>query len=282
MGSGIARRILHAGFALTVWNRSPEKMVALVAEGATGAPSVGDAVSQADVVVTSLMDDKSVIGMVQSADFLERLPRGAVHLCVTTISPGCADELHAIHRQHGSHYIAGPVVGRPDAAAEGTLISYLAGAAPAIATVTPVCRAYSREVVPVSDRPAVANALKLCINYTGISIIELMGEAYALAEKWGVNPDVLRDFYQLAFAFPALKMYAGKLRARDFDGPAGFSMKAGFKDVSLMLAAANEVGVPLEIARIIERKMQKAFEAGMENRDWSAISEITRREAGLS
>lgn len=283
MGAGIAQCIVRAGFDLTVWNRTTSKMQPLIELGAKGAASAREAVSQADVVLTSLMDDQSIIDNLQGENgILAGLRKGAVHACLTTISPRCADELERIHQEHGSQYVSGPVVGRPDAAASGTLISYLAGPAPAIELLTSVCKAYSTNVVAVSDRPAAANSLKLCINYSVVSIIELLGETYTLAEKCGVKREILRDFYQVAFAHPALKMYANKLQARDFDGPAGFSMKGGLKDVRLMLATAERAGAPLEIARIVERKMQAALDAGMQDRDWSAFSEITRREAGLS
>jgi 3-hydroxyisobutyrate dehydrogenase-like beta-hydroxyacid dehydrogenase len=283
MGASIARCILRAGFDLTVWNRTASKMQPLQEQGAKGAVSAREAVSQADVVLTRLMDDQSVINPEQGEKgILAGQRNGGVHMCVTTISPRCANELERMHQEHGSDYVSGPVVGRPDAAASGTLLSYLAGPAAAIEKLKPVCRAYSTDVISVSDRPSAANCLKLCINYSVVSIIELLGETYTFAEKCGLETEILRDFYQIAFAHPALKMYTNKLQARDFDGPAGFSMKGGLKDVRLMLDTAEQVRAPLEIARIVERKIEAALDAGMRDRDWSAFSEITRRDAGLT
>lgn len=282
MGASIAHCILRAGFDLTVWNRTASKMRPFVEQGARAADTAREAVSQADVVLTSLMDDRSILENLKGeSGILAGLRKGGVHVCVTTISPRCADELEQLHRQHGSLYVSGPVVGRPDSAASGTLTSFLAGPAPAIEATTQVCMAYSKQVVRVSDRPSVANCLKLCINYSVVSIIELLGETYTLAEKCGVPGEILRDFFLTAFAHPALRTYVNKLQARDFDGPAGFSMKGGLKDVRLMLATAEQAGAPLEIGEIVERKLQEALESGMQDRDWSAFSEITRQEAGL-
>ena len=59
MGSGIANCILKAGFDLTVYNRTREKMEPLLSNGAKGATDLKSAVKDADVVITSLMDDKS-------------------------------------------------------------------------------------------------------------------------------------------------------------------------------------------------------------------------------
>lgn len=283
MGSGIAQRILGAGFELTVWNRTAAKMEPLAARGAKTAASAKEAVAGADLVFTSLMDDKSIIDNVKGeAGILAGLRKGAAHVCLTTISPDCADELAKLHRAHGSHYVSGPVVGRPDAAASGHLTTYLAGDAGAIEVAGPVCKAYANNVVPLSDTPRVANCMKLCVNFNAVSILELIGETYVLAEKCGIPLEHVRDMYQQSmFAHPALKMYAEKLRARDFGGRGGFVMSGGLKDVRLMRAIAGEVGAPLELSAIIERKLEAGVRSGMQEADWSAFYEITRHEAGL-
>lgn len=283
MGSGIAQCVLNGGFDLTVWNRTASKMLPLVEKGAKAANSAKEAVAAADVVITSLMDDKSIFGILQAEDgILAGLKPGAIHICVTTISPECADELAELHSQHGSHYVSGPVVGRPDAAASGQLMTYLGGNAGAIEKITEVCESYAKQVIAISDKPSVANCMKLCINFNAVALIELMGESYVLAEKCGIPLEYLRDFYQQsAFAHPAFKMYAEKLRARDFMGRGGFVMTAGLKDVRLMLSTAESAGVDLEIGEIIERKLTAGINAGMQETDWSAFYEITRREAGL-
>ena len=284
MGSGIAQCVLKGGFDLTVWNRTAAKMEPLVANGAKGATSVQEAVTGADVIITSLMDDKSVLENLQAPDgILANMKQGAVHVCVTTISPRCADEMEVLHKKQGSFYVSGTVVGRPDAAASGQLISFLAGDPKAVAIATPVCAAYSKQVTAISEKPSIANAMKLCVNYNIISVIEMIGETYALAEKSGVPLEHMRDFYQQSlFAHPALKMYAEKLRSRDFAGRGGFVMTGGLKDVTLMLATAEAVGVNLEMGKICERKLKAAVAGGMGETDWSAIYEITRKESGLS
>ncbi|MCC6776100.1 MAG: NAD(P)-dependent oxidoreductase [Hyphomicrobiales bacterium] len=284
MGSSIARCILRAGHDLTVWNRTASKMQPLIAEGAKGATKLKDAVSAADVVVTSLMDDKSIIDAVRAEDgILAGMKPSAIHVCITTISPKCADELEKIHKAHGTRYVSGPVVGRPDAAAAGQLASYLAGEAAAVETVTSLVRAYSKQVVAIAERPSLANCMKLAINFNIVSAIEAIGETYVFAEKCGLPLDHLRDFYQqLWFTHPAAQLYAEKLRARDFAGRGGFVMSGGLKDVRLMLSTAAAAGAKLELGEIIERKLAKGVESGMAETDWSAFYEITRRQAGLA
>jgi 3-hydroxyisobutyrate dehydrogenase-like beta-hydroxyacid dehydrogenase len=85
----------------------------------------------------------------------------AVHACVTTISPECADELESLHRGHGSFYVSAPVAGRPDAAASGRLASFLGGPANAVERLMPACKSYSTSVTVISERPRIANVMKL-------------------------------------------------------------------------------------------------------------------------
>ena len=194
------------------------------------------------------MDDKSVLDVVQAGDgVLAGMRPDAVHACVTTISPECADELESLHRGHGSFYVSAPVAGRPDAAASGRLASFLGGPANAVERLMPACKSYSTSVTVISERPRIANVMKLAVNYNVISTIELISQSYIFAEKCGLPLEHLRDFYQqLWFAHPAPKMYAEKLLKRDFAGRGGFVMTGGLKDVRLMLSTATEAGTKLE------------------------------------
>jgi hypothetical protein len=107
MGTGIAQCILKSGHDLIVWNRTATKTGPLVALGARAATTAREAAADSDVVITSLMDDKSVLDVVQAGDgVLAGMRPDAVHACVTTISPECGDELESLHRKHGSLYVS--------------------------------------------------------------------------------------------------------------------------------------------------------------------------------
>lgn len=284
MGSGIAGCILNAGHDLVVWNRSAQKTESFVARGARAAATPREAVAEADIVVTSLMDDKSILALTEGPDgLLAGLRPNAIHACVTTISPTCAEELEKRHAAHGSLYVSAPVVGRPDAAARGALASFLAGPAEATARLEPLCTAYSKVVKVVSPRPRDANVMKLVINYNVISTIELISESYIFAEKCGLPLEPLRDFYQeLWFSHPAARLYADKLMTCDFAGRGGFVMTGGLKDVKLMISEAESAGADLKIGRIALEQLQKGVDAGMGEKDWSSFHELARAQAGLT
>src|SRR5262249_55627108 len=125
MGAGIARNIQKAGFPLVVYNRTAGKAELLVRAGARLAGSAREAAVDADVVVTSLMDDRSVQDALEGPDgVLAGLPRDAVHIGTTTVSPRCTREVAALHAAHGSSFVAAPVLGRPDVAEAGKLRAF--------------------------------------------------------------------------------------------------------------------------------------------------------------
>ena len=280
MGSGICSRLLGAGREVIVWNRTAEKAAPLLKQGARWANTASEAVSAADVVMTSLMDDNSESDLF--AAMKPGLKPGTVHVSLSTISPACADQLAAGHQSVGSLFVSGPVLGRPDAAQAGKLIQFLAGPAEAIARVEPLSQAFAQRVVVLPGPPSVANKQKLCMNFFIIALIECMAEGLTFAEKIGASPEVLAAFYDTALAHPGLKQYAHKLAVRDTDGEGGFALSAGYKDVSLMLAEAKLADCPLELAEVIASKMQAALAQGRANQDWAAIQEIGRQRAGLA
>jgi 3-hydroxyisobutyrate dehydrogenase-like beta-hydroxyacid dehydrogenase len=281
MGAGIARNVMKAGFPLTVYNRTRAKMQPFLDAGAAGAASPAEAAGGADVVVTSLMDDQSVLDAVTGGDgMLRGLSPGGVHVGTTTISPRCARALAAAHAAHGSDYVAAPVVGRPDVAGAGQLISFVAGDSGAIARCQAVVSAYSRAVLPVGATPAVANSLKLAVNYMLSAIVDLMAQVFAFGEKSGIGQQHLDMVMQTMFSHPGLQEYAARMRERRFDD-VGFDLLGGLKDVQLILDASTEVRAPLPFASILRDKVLTAAAHGLGAKDVSVVYEITRMQAGL-
>jgi len=283
MGAGIAQNLMRAGFDLTVHNRTEAKMRPFVDAGATAARSPKEAAAGADIVITSLMGDDSVLSVVEGeAGLLAGMEPGAIHVGTSTVSPECATRLAKLHAQQGTHYLSAPVLGRPDVANAGQLVTFVAGEAEAIEKCVPVFEAYTRMVRKIPGEQRLASVTKLCANYTAASVIELMGQLYAFADKSGVDLGMVEDLFQATWAHPGLREYATRIRARNFDSNGGFAMSGGLKDIELMLSSSEAQGVALEFARIIKRKMLEAIENGMSNLDWSGTYEITRRRAGLS
>ncbi len=278
MGSGIARNIQKAGFPLTVYNRTKEKMKPLVEAGATAANTPREAVAGADIVVTNLMDDASVLGAaVGENGIFAGMRAGAIHIGTTTISPSLSTKLAELHAVQGSHYIAGPVAGRPDASAAGTLFTFVAGKAEWVVRATPVINAYANRIIPMGEDPAIAMSMKLVGNFMVASLIELIGEAYVFAECRGVDPSFLTGMFKQFI--PAASEYVDRICTRDF-GRAGFTLDGGTKDLTLILQAAAEVHAPLSYASVVRDKCLAAQARGLGDMDWSVMTETSRFDAG--
>jgi 3-hydroxyisobutyrate dehydrogenase-like beta-hydroxyacid dehydrogenase len=246
MGSGIAHNIQRAAFPLTVFNRTREKMKPLVDAGAIAAGSPREAAAAADIVVTNLMDDASVLGTVTGdTGILAGMRPDAIHIGTTTISPSLSTRLGELHSAKGSHYIAGPVAGRPDAAAAGKLFTFMAGKPEWIERCRPVVDAYANRIIPMGEDPAIAMSMKLVGNFMVASLVELIGEAYVFAECRGVDSSFLTGMFKQFM--PAAGEYVDRISTRDF-GRAGFTLDGGTKDITLILEAAAEVHAPLSYA----------------------------------
>jgi 3-hydroxyisobutyrate dehydrogenase-like beta-hydroxyacid dehydrogenase len=278
MGSGIARNIQSAGFALTVYNRSREKMQPFVAAGAAPAGAPREASAAADVVVTNLMDDASVLAALTGENgILAGMRPGAIHVGTTTISPGLSTRLAELHAAQGSHYVAAPVAGRPDAAAAGKLYTFVAGKPEWIERCRPVLQAYTQHVHVTGEDPAVAMSLKLVGNFMGAGMIELLGQVYVFAEKRGV--DIAFLTIMLKAFLPFSEEYLERISTRNFDNP-GFTLDGGLKDVRLILDAAADVNAPLPYASLVRDKCLAAQARWLSQRDWCCITEIARMNAG--
>lgn len=258
-------------------------MTPLVEAGAVACGSAAEAVAGVPLVISCLMDDASIRGVFGGEDgVIAKMAPNAIHVCVTTISPVCGDWLAAEHTTHGSRYVSGPVLGRPDAAAAGTLLELLAGDQSAIEEVQPVLKAFANILVPMAGPAGVANSQKLCFNFFIASLVEVFAEVYTFAEKTGASKEIMAQFFQRAFAHPGLLGYASRMKDQVIEGEGGFSMRGGLKDVRLMLDAAKRVDCPLDIAVLLEGKLAESVENGLGDADWSAVQRVTRARAGLA
>jgi 3-hydroxyisobutyrate dehydrogenase-like beta-hydroxyacid dehydrogenase len=277
MGAGIARNIRSKGSRLTVYNRTPEKTAPFIAAGASAAKTPREAAASADVVVTSLMDDRSVLDTMLGGDgILAGMRPGAIHIGTTTISPSASRRCAELHAAKGSHYVAAPVAGRPDAAAAGKLFTFVAGKPDIIERARPVIEAYTQQIIVMGEDPGSAASIKLVGNFFVAGIVELVGEAFIFAQQRGV----LAPYSNMMKHFlPAMREYMERIETRNY-GDAGFTVDAGLKDVGLILDAATEAGVRLRVGDIVRERLLGVQARGMNGQDWCCFTEMTRIESG--
>ena len=281
MGRGIAENLLKAGHSLTVYNRTRARAESLAAQGARVAVTPADA-SRGDAVFTMLADDAALESVALSdSGIVASLPRGAVHISLATISVALSARLAEAHARAGSEFVAAPVFGRPEAAAAAKMFVVAAGPAAVLARCQPLFDAIGQRTFPMGDQPASAIAVKLAGNFMLASVVETLGEAFALVRKYGIPPAQFLDLITSSiFPAPVYKAY-GTLIAEQRFQPAGFQLPLGLKDVRLALAAAEAVGVPLPVASLVRDQMLTAIARGFGESDWSVLGKLSAENAGL-
>jgi len=282
MGFPMARNLLAAGYGLRVFNRTRAKAEPLKAAGAVICDTPGNAADGVNVVVTMLADDAAVEEVTAGDNgILTCLDPGCVHLSMSTISPDTARHLASLHDLHDTHYVAGPVFGRPDAATAKKLWVVLSGNADARASARSVAEALGQGVFDLGDDPAAAHVVKLCGNFLLGAAIEAMAEAFTLAEKAGVDRNAAYTVLtQTLFANPIYQNY-GRLIAGEVYEPAGFSLPLGQKDIALAQRIGSATHTPLPLANLLQDRLTAARAKGRGHLDWSALALEASEAAGL-
>lgn len=282
MGSGMAANLVKAGHHVTVYNRSPQKVEAVVRRGAEPARTVADACT-ADVVFTMLANDDAVAGMAFGDDgIIASMRPGATHVSSSTISVELSDRLTSAHFRAGQGFVAAPVFGRPDAAEAAQLFVVAAGDPDPVKAVEPLLDAIGQRTFIVSGPPKAANLVKLSGNFLVATVIESLGEAMTLVAKGGVDKHQYLDILtSTLFSAPVYKTYGALIADENFE-PAGFAAPLGHKDVRLALEAAETLRVPLPIASLLRDRFLTLLANGGEHLDWSAISRLSARDAGTT
>ncbi|MDB6107189.1 MAG: NAD(P)-dependent oxidoreductase [Gammaproteobacteria bacterium] len=280
MGAAMAANLVKAGHDVTVFNRSPGKRRALVALGAHEADRIADA-CHGEVVITMLADDAAVSGVVLAkGGIIESLPKGAIHLSMSTISVALSKSLTEAHAEAAQRFVAAPVFGRPDAAAAAKLFIVPAGDPAAIKACEPLFTVLGQKTIPIGTEPQAANLVKLSGNFLIAAAIEALGEAIALVGKSGVDRSAYVDLLtSTVFTAPAYKIYGSLIAANQFQ-PAAFAAPLGYKDIRLALAAAESLRVPMPLGSLLHDRFLRLLAQGGDNLDWAAIGGLATQDAG--
>jgi 3-hydroxyisobutyrate dehydrogenase-like beta-hydroxyacid dehydrogenase len=282
MGRGMARNLIKAGHQLVVYNRTKARAEDFQKSGAKLASSPADAASEAEVLITMLADDAAVEAIIfDPGKVLQALPVGSVHVSMSTISVTLSRRLATVHREKQQHYVAAPVFGRPDAAAAAKLFIVAAGPSAQLDYCRPLFDAMGQKTFFLDDEQSAANLMKLTGNFVITTVIESLAEAFAVMKKSGIDPArFLEVLTGSLFDTAVYRNYGSIIAAQRFE-PAGFKLPLGLKDNRLILAAAEELAVPLPLASLVHDRFVAALAQGMGNQDWAAIARVTYKNAGL-
>jgi 3-hydroxyisobutyrate dehydrogenase-like beta-hydroxyacid dehydrogenase len=203
-----------------------------------------------------------------------------IHLNMATVSLRISQRLEASHSEAGIPYVAAPVFGRPHAAASGQLDILAAGPPEALKRCEPLFQALGRQWFDLGPEPRQATIAKIARNYLLGTIIESLGEAFALVAKSGVDrARFLEILTSTSLNAPAYRNYGG-LIVNPPQNPT-FPLKLGLKDIELALQAGSDTGVPMPMAAVIREQHQAAIADGFGDRDWAALGNYIAKMAGV-
>lgn len=276
MGRPMASRLLAAGFPVRVWNRTLDKALPLARQGAVVVSSPAEALSGASLLVLMLADKAAIDQALERAGLLEQLA-GKTVLQMGTIGPGESRQLAQQLQQAGAQYVEAPVLGSVREAEAGELIVMVGGDRALFQELKPFLGCFARElryVGPIGQ----AAALKLALN----QLIAALNVAYAtslrLVERAGVDVVLFVQIVrQSALYAPTFDRKLPAMRERRFT-PVNFPARHMLKDVRLVSALAQELGLDTGVLRATEKLFAETVAAGFAEADYAAVSLAVSRD----
>lgn len=251
MGLPMVRRLVGSGAAVWAWNRSQDKLLEAVANGAEAAGTPADVGSRAGVVILCVTDAAAVEAVVFGPGGLaETVDENTVVIDTSTIGP--EKTLHFSERLRsmtGARWIDAPVSGGVIGAEAGTLAIMAGGSAEDIARVEWVLAPLARQITVMGPTGA-GQATKLCNQLIICGVTALVAEAVRLAEKAGIDAGRLPAAFGGGYADSVLLRHlAQPMAARDFQSAIG-QVGTLLKDVELSRAMASQTGTAIPVSAI--------------------------------
>ena len=280
MGQAMATNLVKAGHEVTVWNRTPGKIV----EAAGIAPSPAAAAQGAEVIWMCVSDTAAVEKVLFGPDGVEQSLAGGsspntIIADSSTISPSATVKFAERVRARGVAYVDAPMTGSKIGAANGTLIFMVGGDDAAIERLNPLFAAMGKKIFRMGETGK-GQATKLAMNLQIALIFEGFAEALTLATKLGVDPRQLVSLIEATMVRSGVVEYkAPFVLQRDFTP--NFPLRLMHKDILLTLEAAKEARVKLPALETVEEVYELATEEGQQDLDYAATLTLLEKWAGV-
>jgi len=279
MGSRIATRLVDAGFRVIVFDRTKEKTQALIAKGATAAPSPRALAMESDVIMSCLTDDDAVKAVYGSngGDVLASAAPGNIIIEMSTISPETSRELWRVGKERGIEVLDVAISGGLPMAEHGALTLLAGGGAEAFKDCQPIFAALASQYFHLGPSGC-GTAMKLVVNtILGVSM-QALAEAIVLGEKLGLARGNLLDVLSKTLVVaPAQRDKLLRVAVNDFS--AQFAVTLMNKDFHLIMDRAAALCVPMPAAAAAYQ-MNIARAARYPDQDYSSVIVQMRELAG--
>jgi 3-hydroxyisobutyrate dehydrogenase len=278
MGSGMARRLVDAGFPVTVHNRSPERARPLAEAGASIATSPREAASNADVVFTMVADDDASRATWEGdGGAIAGARPGTLLVECSTVTVFRIDELASAATRAGCTLIDAPVTGSKNQAAAGELTFLVGAADDALERIRPALAAMGRTIIHLG--PTGSGALVKLINnfLCGVQAASL-AEAVAIIEQSTLDRDrAVEAIIGGSPGSPVMRTLAARMTAPDFSP--NFYLHLLAKDMRYAITEGESRGVPMRTAATALGLLDSAMAHGDGDRDMAAVVEQFRTVA---
>lgn len=279
MGGPMAANLVKAGFDVAGYNRSPEKVKALVDAGGRGADSVADAVRDADVIVTMVPDSPDVEAVTGGDDgIFANAEQGALYVDMSTIRPDVAVRVAEAGRTAGLRVLDAPVSGGEAGAIEGSL-SIMVGGEPAdFAAAKPVLEAVGKTIVHVGPAGS-GQTVKAANQLIVAGNIQLLAEAVVFLEAHGVDTGAALEVLGGGLAGSTVLARKGSnMLKREFTP--GFRLALHHKDLGIVTSAAREAGVVIPLGSAVAQLVAALVTRGDGGLDHSGLLKLALELSG--
>jgi 3-hydroxyisobutyrate dehydrogenase len=273
MGAAIAHRLIEVGHRVTVWNRSPAKAKPLAQAGAIVAATPGELASQCEAIITVLTDSAAVDAVYSG--LLSADVKGKLFIEMSTVPPATPVALAAKVRDKGAAFVECPVGGSVGPAQQGKLIA-LMGAEPSDgARAKPILDQLARRIEHCG--PVGSGAImKFTINMPLMIYWQALGEALALCQPLGLDPDRVMDLLSDTSGGPNVLKVRGPAIAKALKtgdhGEITFDVNSGLKDLRAMLAEGTARGLAMPLVEDTMACYQEVSEAGLGGDEVSTVA----------
>jgi 3-hydroxyisobutyrate dehydrogenase-like beta-hydroxyacid dehydrogenase len=281
MGLPMSARLVTAGYMVTAFDPSADRLALARGEGATTAASAAEAASDSTVVFTSLPDDAALRTTVLApGGLLDVMRPKSVLIETSTVSAEVSAEVARAAQPHDIAYLRAPVSGNAAIAHTGALTCFVSGPKASYDAVKPLLAAFTRAQTYLGDAEE-ARFAKLAINLMIAVSAGMMAESLALARKGGIGwRDILDVLNDSAIASPMVKYKTPPLATRNFEST--FSCRQMCKDLDLILAAGHVVGVPLPLAAQVRETYGSLVAQGDGDADFISTVRYVERLSALN
>jgi 3-hydroxyisobutyrate dehydrogenase-like beta-hydroxyacid dehydrogenase len=280
MGVAMAANLARAGFAVTVWNRTPGRAGDLVDLGVREAATAAEAASRADIVVLCVSDTPDVEAVLFGpAGVVEGAQPGTLIIDCSTIAPSGSWDFAARLRERDLRMIDAPVSGGSEGARNATLTIFVGGDERDVEHARPVLSALGRTIThvgPIGAGQAVkaVNQVILAGAYLGVA------EGIVLAMKAGLDVEqVVGALGGGAAQSWVLANRSGRMLDNDY--PLGFKVSLHRKDLAIALDLAAQLGAALPVSALAAQLESGLIARGHGDDDMSALARAIRGLSGL-